>query len=224
MCRVCSKVLPGVSSSVTWVCAKSSGGMKPVGSSGISISETTKNAAAGPSFHPLGPRARKDSALYLGFDSALPFTAQQVNLMFYVRTEEENGITHCDLDLGTMPPPATLIWEYWTGTVWQRFELDKDETRALTRSGHVLFPGPGAKVKKTTAGEVITPLYWIRARLSAPMVLVSTNRDEVLGDSDGRPEQRFVLANAPVVVRDREERVPTKNGLVTIRSVKVEID
>ena len=203
--------------------------------------ETTKNAAAGQSFHPLGPRARKDSALYLGFDSALPFTAQQVNLMFYVRTEEENGITHCDLDLGTMPPPATLLWEYWTGTVWQRFELDKDETRALTRSGHVLFPGPGAKVKKTTAGEVTTPLYWIRARLSAPTyekapeleaVLTNTigarqattNRDEVLGDSDGRPEQRFVLANAPVVVRDREERVPTKNGLVTIRSVKVEID
>lgn len=203
--------------------------------------ETTKNAAAGQTFHPFGPRARKDSALYLGFDSALAFTSQQVNLMLYVRTEEENGITHCDLDLGSMPPPATLVWEYWTGTVWQRFELDKDETRAFTRSGHVLFAGPGTKLKKVTAGEVTTPLYWIRARLNAATyekapeleaVLTNTigarqattNRDEILGDSDGRPDQKLTLANAPVVARDREERVVTKRGVVIIRTVRLEID
>jgi baseplate J-like protein len=209
---------------------------------GFSFSnETTKNAAAGQTFHPFGPRARKDSALYLGFDSPLAFTSQQVNLMFYLRTEEEKGATHCDLDLTSMPLPAAIAWEYWTGTVWQRFELDKDDTRAFTRSGHVLFAGPGSKVKKLAVGEVTAPLYWIRARLTAPTyekapeleaVLTNTitarqattTRDEILGDSDGRPDQKFTLGNAPVVERDRAERVVTKRGLVTIPSVRVEID
>ncbi|HXH90984.1 MAG TPA: putative baseplate assembly protein, partial [Thermoanaerobaculia bacterium] len=190
---------------------------------------------------PFGPRARKDAALYLGFDSPLQFTDQQVNLMFYVRTEEEKGSTHCDVDLSTMPLPATIVWEYWTGTVWQHFELDKDDTRAFTRSGHVLFPGPGSKFKKLAAGEVKTALYWIRARLTAPTYekapeleaaltntttarQATTIRDEILGDSDGRPEQKFTLASSPVVDRDRAERAVTKNGVVTITSVRLEID
>jgi hypothetical protein len=42
--RVCASVAPGGSSRYTWVCELSSGGMKPVGSSGISASEPTKNA------------------------------------------------------------------------------------------------------------------------------------------------------------------------------------
>ena len=39
-------VEPGGSSRYTWVCELSSGGMKPVGNSGISITEPTKNAMA----------------------------------------------------------------------------------------------------------------------------------------------------------------------------------
>ena len=43
--RVCASVAPGGSSRYTWVCELSSGGMKPVGSSGISASEPMKKAA-----------------------------------------------------------------------------------------------------------------------------------------------------------------------------------
>ena len=46
MARVWASVLPGGSSRCTWVCELSSGGMKPVGSSGISMREPTKNSVA----------------------------------------------------------------------------------------------------------------------------------------------------------------------------------
>jgi hypothetical protein len=42
--RVCASVAPGGSSRYTWVCELSSGGMKPVGSSGMSASEPMKKA------------------------------------------------------------------------------------------------------------------------------------------------------------------------------------
>jgi uncharacterized phage protein gp47/JayE len=203
--------------------------------------ETTRNAAAGQTFHPFGPRARENSALYLGFDSKLDFTAQQVNLMIYVHTEEQNGITHCDLDLETLPLPATLVWEYRTGSGWQKFELDRDDTRALTRSGHVYFSGPGTKLRKAVVGDVPDSLYWIRARLDeatyekAPELeavltntvgarQATTTSDEILGETDGRPHQTFTLADTPVVVRDQTERVKTATGVVTIPSVRIEID
>ncbi len=44
--RVSASFAPGGSSSVTWVWALSSAGMKPEGSSGISASEPTKNSSA----------------------------------------------------------------------------------------------------------------------------------------------------------------------------------
>ncbi len=184
--------------------------------------ETTKNGAAGQTFHPFGPRARQDSSLLLGFDSPLAFTAQQVNLMVYVHSDEENPITHCDIDLATAPPPATFVWEYYDGKDWQSFEIDKDETRAFTRSGHIYFPGPGTRVQKAIVGDTTTPLYWIRARLAKatyekPPELESiltntitatqalTVRGEILGSTDGRPGQMFRLASAPVVAGLRLE-------------------
>ena len=45
-CSVSLSVLPGGSSRYTWVCELSSGGMKPVGSSGTSAIEPTKNSSA----------------------------------------------------------------------------------------------------------------------------------------------------------------------------------
>ena len=179
-------------------------------------SETTKNGAPGQTFAPFGPRAREGAALLLGFDSPLPFTEQQVNLLVYVHTDDKNPITHCDIDLATMPPPATLAWEYFDGKNWQRFEIDKDATRAFTRSGHIFFPGPGKRVSKAIIGDVNTPLYWIRARLASatyekPPLLeaIATNtitatqaltvRNEVLGSTDGRPGQLFRTASTPIV-------------------------
>ncbi len=204
--------------------------------------ETRKNGADGQWFHPFGPHAREGSALLLGFDSPLAFTSQVVDLAVYLPAPTGSPAPRsCDLDLGVLPPPATLSWEYWDGRFWQPFTLDKDTTRAFSRSGHVLFRGPGAAARKTPVGQVTQPLYWFRARLtqsrfeSAPrveMILTNTttaiqattHRDEVLGGSNGRPHQAFRLAHAPVVGRDRPETVPGADGRrVSVRSLRLEV-
>jgi predicted phage baseplate assembly protein len=205
--------------------------------------ETTKNNTVGQWLYPFGVHAREGSALLLGFDSPLAFTAQQVNLAVHVVTEGRKGAgLHCDVDLSNMPVPATLVWEYWDSRQWQPLSLDKDGTRAFTRSGHVYFRGPGGRVKKDRVGEVAEQLYWLRCRLArrsyeiAPrldMVLTNsigatqalTVRDEVVGGSDGRPNQHFRLANAPVVVRERPEEVTGADAIkVKVTSLRLEVD
>jgi Baseplate J-like protein len=205
--------------------------------------ETTKNDSAGQWFFPFGPNAREGAALLLGFDSPVTFTDEQVNLTIYVATE---GLSpeghHCDLDLAGQPVPATIVWEYWDKSFWQPISLDKDDTRAFTRSGHVYFTGPGAGVRKDKIGLVDAKLYWIRARLetsgfdAVPRVeSILTNtvaatqavtvKDEVVGGSDGRPGQAFRLQNTPVVVLDRAETVVNDDGTrVTVTSVRLEVD
>ncbi len=203
---------------------------------------SAKNANLDQWFYPFGANAREGSALLLGFDSPLAFTAQQVNLALIVETQ---GLAaegqHCDIDLSAMPVPATLQWEYWDSKAWQSLSLDKDDTRALTRSGHVYFAGPGTDVKKSKLGSVTQPLYWLRCRLDvstyerAPrlsMVLTNTVRalqvttihDEVLGGSNGRPNQTMQLASAPVVADDNPQTVIDADGdKITIPSLRLEI-
>lgn len=204
--------------------------------------ETGKNAADGQWFHPFGAHARPGSALLLGFDSPLPFTSQTVDLAVYLPPPAGAPPPRsCDLDLGTLPVPATVVWEYWDGRFWQTFTLDQDTTRGFTRSGHVVFRGPGAAAKKTKVGQVTQDLYWFRARLEesryeipprVDMVLTNTTaaiqaitqRDEIVGGSNGRPGQLFRLAHTPVVVRDRPEIVSGADGRnITVRSLRLEI-
>jgi predicted phage baseplate assembly protein len=205
---------------------------------------TTANGAAGQWYYPFGLHAREGSALLLGFDSPVAFSTDQVNLAVYVYTE---GLApeghHCDLDLSGLPVASTLVWEFWDGRFWNAISLDKDDSRALTRSGHVYFEGPGDKIKKDIMGNVTdTSLYWIRVRLAkngydmAPRVsAVLTNtvsatqaqtiRDEILGGSDGRPNQLFKLANTPVIERDTPMTLTGADGLtVQVTSVEIDVD
>lgn len=204
--------------------------------------ETTKASAVGQWFYPFGAHAREGSALVLGFDSPLVFTKQQINLAVYLFDEGRTAPDqHCDVDLDQMPVPATLVWEYWDSRNWQPLSLDKDGTRALTRSGHILLRGPGDKAINDKLGEVVDKLYWIRCRLAIStyeqsprldMILTNTIgatqaitvRDEVMGGSDGRPNQVFRLANAPIVVRDRpEEVIGAEDRMMSVTSVRLEI-
>ena len=210
---------------------------------GFAFSDVTaSNAASGQSFFPFGPHAREQSALLLGFDSPIPFTQQQVNLTIYVA--ENAGlrpIQSCDTELNRIPPPATLVWEYWSGH-WEPIDLDRDGTRAFTQSGHVLFEGPGTDAIKAQIGRVPDPLFWIRARLdrgayerpprlqniltnTVAATAATTSRDEVLGGSNGEPGQRFRLSDAPVVVNQRPVQVRGAGGILAkIISVRLEVD
>ena len=205
--------------------------------------ETTKNTTPAQWFYPFGPRPREDSALLLGFNSPLDFTSEQVNLMFYTYQAGDSGDDrHCDVDLSQLPVPAMLAWEYWDGKRWELLSLDKDETRSFSQSGHIYFRGPGSKLKKDTLGNIDASLYWIRCRLvkntyeQAPRLeLIRTNtisavqkitvRDEVLGGSDGRPQQTFQLANVPLVARQIPKEVTRSDGqTIVVKSVTLEID
>lgn len=205
--------------------------------------ETKKNEAAGQFYYPFGAYAREGGALLLGFDSPVAFTSEQVNLAVYVYTQDlQPEGRHCDLDLGQLPVPATLVWEYWDGQFWHDFGLDKDETRAFTRSGHLYFSVPGDKLKKGKVGHVAESLYWIRCRLERTAYDVPprletlmtntitatqalTMRDEVIGGSDGRPNQAFRVTNTPIVVRDKSVAVRRADGsVVDVTSLQLEVD
>jgi predicted phage baseplate assembly protein len=122
--------------------------------------------------------------------------------------------------------PALLQWEGWNGTGWAALDTLGDETLAFTRSGHVrVRVGSGANLLRDYigayealdgAGAARVKLFWLRARLvrsqyeRAPrLVAVRTNtvaaiqaqtmRGEILGGSDGGRNQKWRLANAPVL-------------------------
>ncbi len=207
--------------------------------------ETTKNGAAEQTLYPFGFYAREGSALYLGFDSPLDeFTNEQVNLALaiYEAAQEHRA---CSLDLAQLPLPADVVWEYTPdGQRWFPVRLDKDETQAFALSGHVYFRVPDSPeeraIKKNQIGKVEKELFWIRCRLdrsyyeASPQierVLINTVkatqaitvRDEVLGGSDGRPNQSFTLANASVIPLAEDIVIGADNKPVTIRNLQLEV-
>jgi predicted phage baseplate assembly protein len=205
---------------------------------------TTANGAAGQWYYPFGPNAREGSALLLGFDSPVAFPSDQINLGVYVYSQGLGpGMSDCNLDLNILPVASTLVWEYWDTRFWNSMSVDKDDSRAFTRTGHVYLEGPGDKLKKDVMGRVTdAPLYWIRVRLATngydatpQLSAVLTNtvsatqaqtvRDEILGGSDGTPGQTFTIANTPVVELATPYSLTGADGNpVQVTSVQLEVD
>jgi predicted phage baseplate assembly protein len=221
---------------------------------GFSFSiQTSKNSQPGQWFYPFGPQAIEGSALLLGFDSPndafMPSTVAQLQVNLTVYTFSGNSKAQpqiCDPNLATIPAQATLAWECWDGQQWASLVLQRDETRAFTQSGHIFVQVPGNFIRKATVGLVNSkPFFWIRARLVAgsyekiprlEMVLPNTVgalqavtvRSEVLGASNGRPNQTFTLAQNPVVVLDTPLSLTrtdaAKVTVVTVTSLWLEVD
>lgn len=187
---------------------------------GVSFQDyTEENGPTGKFYPAFGPQARDDSALMLGFASNNAFPAVEINLAVRVYTDPAAlGAASCDLPEELIRPPAVVSWEYWNGTDWRKLDVVRDETRALTASGHVYFRGP-KDAKKAKLGAYTEPadkeLYWLRCRLvrsqyeTAPQLdavltntvrarAVATVRDEVIGSSSGEPGQVYGLRHAPV--------------------------
>lgn len=182
---------------------------------------TAENDEPAEGFEPFGPLAARDSAVLLGFDYAPDFPAQvELSLAFFLYESGQGAPApayDCGLPDSQVFASAALAWEYWDGKQWASLSLLKDETRALAQSGHVYLKTPAkGSMQKAAVGEVTESRYWIRGRLKsgsyerAPRLLaVRTNTvaavqaetitDEVLGGSNGRPNQVFSLSNSPVL-------------------------
>lgn len=189
---------------------------------------TELNNLEGKFFYPFGKYPQKGSALYLGFSQ--PFPEGRHQLMMYVFTrdlmEEGKGIGAADL---IPPPPVDAVWEYWAGDrlKWQPITLQQDGTRSLTGSGQVeLEVLTGSRFVATKVGvlnrEQDPPLNWVRYRIrevlgpgyeTAPRLeqvltntITATNaiteREELVGASNGLPNQEFRLVHTPVLPAD----------------------
>lgn len=116
---------------------------------------TGENDSAARAFEPFGPIPDTGAALLLGFRYPTAYTGAQelpsveLNLAVWVATEGSgrNGVT-CGLPEARAYPSATLRWEGWNGASWQRVDLIRDDTRALTRTGHVSLKLPAAGVDR----------------------------------------------------------------------------
>jgi predicted phage baseplate assembly protein len=140
-------------------------------------------------------------------------------------------------DLAAPTPPVTALWEYWGGSApsWQPLNVTGDTTASLTRTGTVTFitpESPAATKLGLLQNPDDPPLFWFRYRIEevlgagyeiAPRLEdilintisatnVATVGNELLGASDGSPNQTFQLANKPVLFDGFELEVDEGNG------------
>jgi predicted phage baseplate assembly protein len=179
---------------------------------------TIANQTLQPGFQPFGPTPQPGSAFMLGFQFAGPFPQVEVNLSVWTSSAQPSvAMSNCGLPDTQVFPSAQLAWEYWSGSEWDPLTLLKDETVALQRTGHIYLKTPTAgNMQPGTFGPITTPLFWVRARIAGgsyeqpPQILaIRTNtvtatqaqtvQAEVLGGSDGSPNQIFTLVNTPVL-------------------------
>ncbi|MEY2609348.1 MAG: hypothetical protein QOH31_7245 [Verrucomicrobiota bacterium] len=171
--------------------------------------------------------------------SSPPFFASQIytlkiNAYTADLIEQGQGI---GADLLVPTPPVTAVWEYWGGSSpsWQPLNVTSDTTAALTRTGTVTFETPDrqAAMKVGLLQKPDDPsLFWFRYRIEQVLgagyevpprledVLsntvsatnVITIADELLGASDGSPNQVFQLANKPVLLDGFDLQVDEGEG------------
>jgi predicted phage baseplate assembly protein len=147
---------------------------------------------------------------------------QQLRLRVFLPVATESGRPQrCQDATPPPPPPVGLVWEYRRreGEVqWQRLSLLEDESAAFTRDGYMVVEGP-ADIGPTRDGKgVDEPRFWLRCRLergsyptgvvpeidllrpnTVPARNLATVRDELVGTSNGRPDQVHRLRRTPVL-------------------------
>lgn len=193
------------------------------GGSFSDFSET--NVAGGMAYRPFGWTPQINNALYLGFTplqppSATPFP-QQMRFRVYMPTDVLAGVAQsCETAVSSSIPPVDLVWEYkMTADAqrWRRLNVYEDETAAFTQEGYIVLEGP-QQIALMADAEVDEARYWLRCRLASesyPAGLtpeidfiranavevknLTTVRQEILGESEGHPDQLFTLNSTPVV-------------------------
>jgi hypothetical protein len=203
---------------------------------------TEQAKQAGRSFQPFQPISEESPTLYLGFDK--PFPNESMPLYFNV--VERSGQTELQrefkeylqrhfADTRSESREQRIVWEYSrTEGDWAALAVS-DQTQNFTQSGFIDLIGPKDFGRSRKFGH---HLHWLRARLEMggfidpPRINYvglncvyalnhQTLYDEVLGSSEGTPNQRFefnyrpVLAGEQLWVRERER--PTERELFDLR-------
>jgi len=140
--------------------------------------------------------------------------------------DEQNGSSVPE-DPDSSSPPAITVWEYWAGesAKWLPLTGVRDNTANLTKTGTIVFDAPvgfeSVKVGLLRKDDD-EARFWLRFRIDQILgagfeivprledvllnTISATNAvtitDELLGASKGTPNQKFKLANTPVL-RDR---------------------
>ena len=183
------------------------------------------NDKPGTGFYPLGFVPKVNSALYLGFSQSTPQAVgrvfpQEIRMRVFLPAAATAGVAQMSSGANPPPPPPVdLVWEYRptaTATHWISLNVYADESGAFTREGYILLEGP-ADIPLTAEGKVADQRFWLRARLNSGAYPVggvpqldfirpntvraqnlSTVRNEIVGTSEGVPDQSFRLNSTPV--------------------------
>ncbi len=181
-------------------------------------------------FQAFEPSSEDSPTLYLGFDAAFPNERMSLYFKMVEQVSQQRERAHREY-LGeyyaerdrAIAREQRVVWEYWDGRHWA--DLDpEDQTQAFTESGFLYFIGPEDHKRLKRFGQIA---YWFRVRLEMggyhlmPRISCvisnavyahhqTTVRDEILGTSDGTPNQSFNFARGPLLegqrllVRERE--------------------
>lgn len=179
---------------------------------------SNENEEAVQAFEPFGSQANVESALMLGFQYDDEFPQVEINLTIFAFEDISSPKAFdCNLPETQFFPSARIVWEYWNGKEWHSMNFLKDETGAFTRSGHIFLKSPPkGEMRRAALGQITDPLYWIRAHLqqsgyevppklqairtnTTTAIQAETVIGEVLGGSNGRPNQQFKLENTPLL-------------------------
>ncbi|MFN3203007.1 MAG: putative baseplate assembly protein [Bradymonadia bacterium] len=183
-------------------------------------------------FQAFEPSVEDSPTLYLGFKQAMPNEPGQIYFQMTENTAVQRDRRHAEYLSQyyaerdqVLDAEQRVIWEYWNGLEWVSLSAE-DGTRAFTESGFLQFVGPEDWKRSKRFGEA---LCWLRARLEMggyhqmpriSHVLLNTVsaknhlslKNEVLGASDGTPNQTFKFAQGPVLegqeIRVREKELP----------------
>ena len=181
---------------------------------------TAANAAnASPGYPPLSQTPQAGAALYLGFDSLFP--SGTISLTMFTGQGPTPAPFQGGGSAASISPPVEANWQYWNGQ-WTNLQIVEDTTFALTQTGYVTFTAPSDGALQlygllTKPGD--QPLFWVRYFIQSivgsgyqtvPMlqgVLLNTvsatnsvtETGELLGASNGRPNQTFQLAFSPIL-------------------------
>ena len=198
---------------------------------------TRENAQASEGFEPFGPAAVAGSALYLGLRGADAPPPVELDLAFVVPEAVGASSVTCGGQASQLLASSRLAWEFWDGDAWRPLRVRADTTLAFIRSGHVTLELPAAgRMQPLVLGDMTEPRWWVRARLEraayerTPVLQwVRTNTvaatqaetivDEIVGGSDGQPNQLFRLASAPVLEGSLLLEIDDGTGVVAWQEV-----